>query len=58
MDASHILVGGLTAIAIALLIWIEIRSRCNSAAQGEQQSLPIAVDDGQAPSKKRRRARQ
>ena len=31
MDASHILVGGLTAIAIALLVWIEIRSRRNAA---------------------------
>jgi hypothetical protein len=30
MDASHILVGGLTAITIAWLVWIELRSRRNS----------------------------
>lgn len=36
MDASHFLVGGLTAIAVALLVWIEIRSRQDTAAQTEQ----------------------
>ena len=30
MDASHILVGGLTAISLALLVWMEIRSRRNA----------------------------
>jgi hypothetical protein len=33
MNASHILVGGLTAISIGLLVWIEIRSRRNSATE-------------------------
>jgi hypothetical protein len=27
MDASHFLVGGLIAISLSLLIWIEVRSR-------------------------------
>lgn len=27
MDASHFLVGGLTAVSLFLLIWIEVRSR-------------------------------
>jgi hypothetical protein len=49
MDASHILVGGLTAIAIALLVWIEIRCRRNSAAQSEQQSAAIARPGTQPP---------
>jgi hypothetical protein len=39
MDASHVLVGGLTAISITLLVWIEVRSRRNSAAQ-EQNPVP------------------
>jgi len=38
MDVSHILVGGLTAISIALLVWIEIRSRRNAAVP--EQTLP------------------
>ena len=36
MDASHIVVVALTGITLALLVWVEIRSRRNSAA--EQQS--------------------
>jgi hypothetical protein len=35
MDVSHILVGVLTAIAFAWLVWAEIRSRRNSAATPE-----------------------
>jgi len=35
MDVSHILVGILTAIAFAWLVWAEIRSRRNSAAKAE-----------------------
>jgi len=57
MVASHILVGGLTAIALALLVWIEIRSRRQSAEQPEQQSVPVAFADP-LPPKKKRRARQ
>jgi len=50
MDASHILVGGLTAIAIALLVWIEIRCRRNAAAQSEQQSAAVVHPGTQPPS--------
>ncbi|HEU5401452.1 MAG TPA: hypothetical protein VFU86_08850 [Terriglobales bacterium] len=39
MDASHILVGGLTAVTLVLLIWIEIRSRGNTAAESGQESV-------------------
>lgn len=31
MDASHIVVGALTAMTVGLLVWIEIRSRRNRA---------------------------
>lgn len=57
MDASHFLVAALTGITFALLIWVEIRSRRNSAAQEESATLnaPIEVD---APQEKRRRTRQ
>lgn len=56
MDASHFVVGGMTAITVALLVWIEIRSRRNGAVLREQQSLPVA--EAQPPPKKtgRRRA--
>ena len=33
MDASHIVVGALTAVTVGLLVWIEIRSRRNRAAE-------------------------
>ncbi len=39
MDVSHILVIGLTAISLALLVWIEIRSRRNRAGQLSQNSF-------------------
>jgi len=52
MDASHILVGGLTAIAIALLVWIEIRSRRN-AALPEQDPHPPGTAEVQPPPQKR-----
>jgi len=35
MDVSHILVGALTAVALAWLVWAEIGSRRNSAHRGE-----------------------
>jgi hypothetical protein len=41
MDVSHIMVGGLTAISVALLVWIELRSRRNAAGQ-EQKAIPEA----------------
>ena len=31
MDASHILVGGLTGVTFFLLVWIELRSRRQAA---------------------------
>ena len=57
MDASHILVGGLTAISIALLVWIEIRSR-RIAAAPEQNSSPVDSDEAQPPPQKRDRTLQ
>lgn len=42
MDASYILVGGLTAISIGLLVWIEIRSRRSPAIQG-QTPIPAEI---------------
>jgi len=40
MAVDHIMVGALTAASIALLVWIEIRSRRNSANQQEKRSAP------------------
>jgi predicted Holliday junction resolvase-like endonuclease len=40
MPVDHIMVGGLTAVSIALLVWVEIRSRRNSAKQEEKRSAP------------------
>ncbi len=57
MDASHILVGGLTAISIALLVWIEIRSR-RAAEAPEQNPLPVDSDEAQPPLHKRSRTGQ
>ncbi len=51
MDVSHIVVIGLTAISLALLIWIEIRSRRNSAGEPNHNSVPAKI--AQTPPKKR-----
>lgn len=40
MALDHIMVGGLTAASIALLVWIEIRSRRNSASQEGKRNGP------------------
>jgi hypothetical protein len=56
MDASHILVGGLIAICIALLVGIEIRSRRNTATQ-QEQSVAVAPAEPQLPPRNRRRGR-
>ncbi len=53
MDASHILVVGLTVISIALSVWIEIRSRRNTAAQTEQDAVPAPTVEAQSQSEKR-----
>jgi hypothetical protein len=57
MDVSHILVGGLTAISVALLVWIEIRSRRNAEAPEQNASL-VDSDDAQPAPQKRDRTRQ
>jgi hypothetical protein len=40
VDVSHILVAGLTGMSVALLVWVEVRSRRNRAAQSEN---PVSV---------------
>lgn len=57
MDASHIVVGGLTAITVALLVWIEIRSRHNHAAQPEEQSPLMEVAEAPPPRQRGRTRR-
>lgn len=57
MDASQILVGGLTAISIALLVWIEIRSRRNTAVPEQNPSL-VDSEEAQPTPRKRDRTRQ
>jgi len=47
MAVDHIMVGTLTAASIALLVWIEIRSRRNSAGEDEKRS---GVQTEQEPS--------
>jgi len=66
MDASHIVVAGLTGISLALLIWVEIRSRRNSAqeqvaapgdsAATQEQNGPAvgSAKEKQAPQKRTR----
>jgi len=44
MDPSHFVVGGLTAVTVALLVWIEIRSRRNVAAEKKQASTAEGGD--------------
>lgn len=57
MIASYIMVAALTAIAIGLLVWIEVRSRRNSAAEPEQQSVPVALAAAEPPQAQSRRGR-
>lgn len=54
MPIDHIMVGGLTAAGIALLVWIEVRSRRNSASQEVKRSAPRTE---QAPPPDRSRNR-
>jgi hypothetical protein len=50
MDASHILVGVLTGISLGFLVWIEMRSRRNTA---EAEQNPVArVPETVTPLKK------
>lgn len=57
MDISHFVVGGFTAIAIAFLVWAEIRSRRNTAAQEESPSvsLPQLIERSTQTKRGRRR---
>lgn len=51
MGVDHIMVGGLTAACIALLVWIEIRSRRNSARQEEKRNGPQEPPLGRSRNK-------
>jgi hypothetical protein len=50
MDVSHILVGVLTAIAFAWLVWAENRSRRNSAAKAENRVETASEESNPLPS--------
>ena len=54
MTAGHIVVAVLTAISIAILVWIEIRSRRNIAAE-EQAAAAGSVPLDQLPPPLRHR---
>lgn len=66
MDASHIVVAVFTGISLALLVWVEIRSRrnCaqeqavtqgNSTAAQESKRVAAASAKEKQPARKRRR---
>lgn len=66
MDASHIVVAGLTGISLALLVWVEIRSRRNCAQEqavtpgnstATQEPNPVAArsEKEKQPARKKRR---
>lgn len=44
MDASHIVVAALTGITLALLVWVEIRSRRNSAAEQRTRLQDVSAE--------------
>jgi hypothetical protein len=50
MDVSHLVVGGLTAVSVALLVWVEIRSRRNVVAQ-EQNAPSMPLSEAKTPEK-------
>jgi hypothetical protein len=47
MDASQIVVAALSGISLALLVWVESRSRRNSATQ-EHTSMPLSKKNSAA----------
>ena len=51
MDVSHILVGGLTSVAVAWMIWAEIRSRRNLAAHENNLVQPALAEHEVPPTK-------
>lgn len=55
MDVSHFMVGGFTAVAIAFLVWAEIRSRRNTEAQEGAVSIP--APEPEQPMKDTRKGR-
>jgi len=51
MDVSHIVVGGFTSVAVAWMIWAEIRSRRNSGAL-EKNLVQSALIENEVPPTK------
>lgn len=54
MDASHVMVGGLTAVTIVLLVWAEIRSRRNTAREEHKATSAVLEDDRRIAGEKKR----
>jgi hypothetical protein len=52
MDASHIFVGVLTLASFGLLVWLEIRSRRNTATLREQGSVSADSAPVNSPTKR------
>jgi hypothetical protein len=50
MDASQILVAVLTAFAVGWLVWAELRSRRNVAAEKNRSTSPTEAGDSKAPA--------
>lgn len=50
MDASQILVAVLTAFAVGWLVWAELRSRRNIAAEHNRSALPAEAEEKKAPA--------
>ena len=51
MDVSHILVGALTTVAVAWLVWAEIGSRRNSVEKGEIPVQTALAESNRLPGK-------
>lgn len=49
MDASHIVVGALTAVTVGFLVWIEVHSRRNRAAEKAAPPGEIIRPTGKNP---------
>ena len=49
MDASHVVVGALTAVTVGLLVWIEIRLRRNRAAEKAIPPVTGTLPPGKNP---------
>jgi hypothetical protein len=53
MDFSHLVVAALTGVTIVLLVWVEIRSRRNNAAQEQPPTVPVPEEVRPVSRKKR-----